>query len=229
MVRLEGRVDHLEQTLGGDALGGVGVPEVDGLRVAGRLPHDVAVDAVVGARDALGLHDVQRLLDPAVEVVGVGLRGGRGRDGLALLRAARGLLLGALLVGLRLRGGLGVGLLLGLGLGLRLLGGVVGLLVQLGLLGLAEGGGAPRDRLDRGGLLGVGRGVRDDGERDGGGAGRGDARGGELVDLGQAGITGDGGAHAELNLFQSRESQWPVVARKKRRFSVDGAVRRRNS
>src|SRR5690606_7473988 len=87
VVGREGRVDDLQQTLGRGALGGVGVPVVDGVRVAGRLAHDVAVDAVVGARDAVLLHDRQRLADPAVEVVrvrrrgGGGGRGGRGRGG----------------------------------------------------------------------------------------------------------------------------------------------------
>ncbi len=78
VVGLEGRVDGLEQALGRGARDGVRVPVVDRLGVAGRLTHDVAVDAVVRARNALLRHDVQRLADPPVEVVRIGLRGGLG-------------------------------------------------------------------------------------------------------------------------------------------------------
>ncbi len=81
MVRLERRVDDLEQALGRGALDRVGVPVVDRGRVARGLAHDVAVDALVGTGDALLGHDRERLLDPAVEVIRVGdglLLGGRG-------------------------------------------------------------------------------------------------------------------------------------------------------
>src|SRR5690606_31458867 len=120
----EGRVDDLEQALGRGALGGVGVPVVDGLRVARGLADDVAVDALVAAGDAVLGHDGERLLDPAVEVVRVrdrlggrsGFGGGRalrGEGGARALRAvgAVGALLGAV-------GGLGLGLVRGLVLGL---------------------------------------------------------------------------------------------------------------
>ena len=156
---VEGRLDHLEQTLGGDAVPGVDVPVVDRPAVAAGLPDDVAVDPLVGAGDAFLLHDRHGLADPAVQVVGVdGLaRGGAvGGLGAALLRVGLGLggLLGLVL---RVRRGLGLrGLRLGLGGGLRL-GGVGGLhellsggvlldkavLHRLGLRGAAgEGDGA---------------------------------------------------------------------------------------
>ena len=84
VVRLEGGVDDLHQALGGDALHGVGVPVVDGVGVAGGLAHQVLVDALVGGRDALLVQDLQRLLDPGVDVAaglgGGGGRGGRGAD-----------------------------------------------------------------------------------------------------------------------------------------------------
>ncbi|EGJ78343.1 hypothetical protein STTU_5553 [Streptomyces sp. Tu6071] len=126
------------------------------------------MQALVRAGDALRLHDGERLADPAVQVVRVGL------DGLALGVAARGLLRGAVLRGLRLLLRLGgLGLLRGLDLrlgGLRLLGGT-GLLVGdagVQLLGLrvAAGQAAVRGRLGGGDALRGGAGTARRGDRD---------------------------------------------------------------
>src|SRR5690606_1869796 len=199
VVRRERRRDHLQQALGGDAVLGVDVPEVDRLRVAGGLPHDVAVDALVGAGDAVLLHDVEGLTRPAVEVVGVAL-GGRRLLHLGAVGGAAGALLG--LTGLLrlLRGGGSGGLLLGGGLGLRL---GRGLLLRRDLLGLDAGarelvGDARPDVLDLLGAVGhLGRRsscLARDGRRrvarhrrdpDGGGTEGGDTGSGDLVMTGQ--------------------------------------------
>ena len=82
VVRVEGRLNDLEQTLGRGALLGVDVPVVDGVGVTAGLADDVALDPVVGAGDAVLLHDGAGLADPAVEVVrcrpACGRRVGRG-------------------------------------------------------------------------------------------------------------------------------------------------------
>ncbi len=196
MVRLEGGRDHLEQALGRDAVDGVDVPVVDGAGVAGGLPHDVAVQAAVAARDALGLHDAQRLADPAVQVVGVRLRGDRlhrqalrgatgGGRGRALLRGLLGGGVdGGLLDGGRLGGGsVGCLLLCREGVELDVLGGE--LVRHRALDVLQDGaGGDLRGRGGGTGRDGVGA-ARSGREGEGGGAERGYTGDGDLVVLGQ--------------------------------------------
>ena len=149
-------------------------------RVAGRLAHDVAVQTVVGARDALALHDVEGLADPAVEVVGVDRLAGGGAAGggglVALLR-------------------LGLGLRLGVRRGLGRRGGL-GLLVRGHLLlgdGLRDRLGARDGRREGGGLgsYGVARLTRPGEDREGesGGAEGGYTGNRDLVRLGETTMT----------------------------------------
>ncbi|GAA3069827.1 hypothetical protein GCM10020000_62860 [Streptomyces olivoverticillatus] len=222
VVRLEGRVDDLQQTLGGDAGGGVGVPVVDGVGVAGGLPHDVAVEAVVGARDALGVHDVQGLLDPAVKVVGVGLGGAGAGAALTGLRSSERLaasLSARSLSAFALAAASASAFFLASASAFACLAALSDCLESSSdwvapkeeafqATGFTEAACWPLPSAEAPGTSANARAAAPAAAM---------PSGGELVDLGQTGIARDGGAHAEQNLFQSRESQWPGTVREKRR------------